>query len=176
MKKIILTVLLAAAANAQAQAIPAPCHEAPQEARALLSAMHFREQLALGMAISLPNAIRTEAGKAIGHNRTISDEKRNQIATRIAQKQPRLADGIKAITDNTALMDCVMDEVGKAFLHYYSAQEMQEITTFYLSPTGQKVIDKMMLASAEATASTQRLMQPHVTELAQALERELLAP
>ncbi|MDL2356868.1 MAG: DUF2059 domain-containing protein [Pseudomonadota bacterium] len=176
MKKIVVAALLAAAVNAQAQDTSATCHEAPPEARALLSALHFREQFATGMAISLPNAIRTEAGKAIGRNRTISDEKRKEIAARIAQKQPRVADGIKAITDNTALMDCVMDQVGKSFLHHFSTAEMQEITTFYASPTGRKVVEKMMLASGEAMASTQRLLAPKVTELAQALERELLAP
>ena len=170
---MFVLLLLLSSVPGRAEESSAACQGASAESLALLDALHFREQFSAGLAISLPGKVRTEAGRAIGRDRGIGDDKRKAIVARLAQKQTPIADDIKALTDDVALMACVMDEVGKAFARHFSVEEMKAITAFYRSPAGRNVTEKMMAASSDATATAQRLLEPRITAMAQKLERDL---
>ena len=173
MKILIVLLLLFGSAPSRAADDAAHYRGASAESLALLDALHFRAQFAAGLALSLPCKVRTEAGRAIGREPGIGEDKRKAIAARLAQKQVPIADDIKAMTDDADLMVCIMVEVGKAFARHFSDAEMRAISAFYRSPAGPNVTEKMMAASSETTATTQMLLEPRITALAHQLEHEL---
>lgn len=69
--------------------------------------------------------------------------------------------------------DSVKNDLAKLYSKYYTKQELEDITNFYKSKTGQKVLATMGQLSYEGQMMTQKRLKPHLQELKAILDNAM---
>jgi len=62
------------------------------------------------------------------------------------------------------------NDLAKLYAKYYTADELKDITNFYKTKTGKKVLATMGKLSYEGQMITQKKLQPHINELKSLLD------
>jgi len=67
--------------------------------------------------------------------------------------------------------DKIKDDMAAIYTNNYTANEIRELQSFYLTPVGQKTLEIMPKLVVESTALTQSKLLPHMKELQDAVKR-----
>lgn len=67
----------------------------------------------------------------------------------------------------------MIDDLALTYSQKLTVDQMQEVTAFYQSATGQKLLDLMPALTAETSAKMQELVKPYIPEVSAAVQEEL---
>jgi hypothetical protein len=178
MKKVLLAVTCAAAiagvspsALAQSAAPAAPSAQGSEQERAavkeLLAAMDVRKMMLASfteMEKALPQMMRAQMTAVINADPAASDEKKKEAMAKVEQVLPG-AEAINRMFRDPALLDDMMAEIGPLYARNYSVVELKELTAFYRTPLGQKMLALSPRLAAESMAAGQRVVAPRLNGL-----------
>jgi hypothetical protein len=81
-----------------------------------------------------------------------------------------IEDKIKAFYQKYIGWDSVKEDLAKLYSKYYTPKELEDITNFYKTPTGKKVLATMGKLAYEGQLITQKRLRPHLNELKKILD------
>ena len=83
---------------------------------------------------------------------------------------------IKAFYNKYIGWDSMKNDLAKLYAKYYTASELKDITNFYKTPTGKKVLATMGKLTFEGQKITQGRLRPHLEELKKILDKAAAKP
>jgi len=88
-------------------------------------------------------------------------------------KFKKVEDKIKAFYEKYIGWNSIKDDLAKLYAKYYTPQELKEITEFYKTKTGKKVLATMGKLSYEGQMITRKRLTPHIDELKKILDEAM---
>jgi len=172
MKKILLAVTCAAAfAGAPSFAVAQDAAPSAQQAAAvkeLMDAMDVRKMMTASfteMEKALPQMMRAQVTAVINADPTASDEKKKEALAKVEQVLPGAADAVNRMFRDPALIDEMMAEIGPLYARNYSVGELKQLSAFYRTPLGQKMLALSPRLAAESMAVGQKIVAPRLNGL-----------
>ena len=172
MKKFALTLSAAFAFAAFAFAAPL-AHAAPAAAdpaaaaavRDLLASMKYRDMMKATFAQlqkNMPAIMQQGAAAAINGNNALSAEQKKEQLAKAAKEIPAASTAFAATFDDPKLMDELIDEIVPLYARHFTVAEINQLSAFYKTPVGQKMIATMPAVMNEAMQISQKVMMPRV--------------
>lgn len=173
MKKILLAVTCAAVfagapSLALAQAPAAPTAQEAAAVKELMDAMDVRKMMTASfneMEKALPQMMRAQVTAVINADPTASDEKKKAALEKIEQVLPGAADAVNRMFRDPALIEEMMAEIGPLYARNYSVAELKQLSAFYRTPLGQKMLALSPRLAAESMAVGQKIVAPRLNGL-----------
>ncbi|NPA28245.1 MAG: DUF2059 domain-containing protein [Epsilonproteobacteria bacterium] len=100
----------------------------------------------------------------------------NKSTQRIVQADPRfkkIESNIKAFYEKYIGWRVMREDLAKLYAKYFTPQELREITNFYKTKTGKKVLATMNKLTYEGQRLTRKKLMPHMKELQKMLDDAL---
>lgn len=169
MKKIVAAAVtafaLAGAAPSYAQA-PAPAAAAINPAavtaaRELFDAMNYRSMMKetmLQMAQSMEGTLRPMLEQAINANNQLDAAGKKKAMAMIEPKLPEMNKIMMEFIADPALVDQTLEQAIPLYARTFTVDEIHQITAFYRTPVGAKLLATMPKLSAELMQSSQATM------------------
>lgn len=178
MKKIVASVISACAllgavpAVAQAQA---PDPAAAAAANELFEAMHYRTMMGgmmQQMTQGMEQAMRSSAEAVIKNNTKTTPEQKKAALSRMEAELPAAVARMREVLNDAGLVDEMMAEIVPFYARTYTADELKQITAFYRSPVGAKMMATTPQLMQTAMQVAQKVMlkrvQPMIEQMQQA--------
>ena len=172
MKKFALAVaatLAFAMPTAYAQAVDPATAAAVQE---LLTTMKYREmmqQTMQQMNSAMPKMMMQGASAAINSNAKGTAEQKKAAIAKMERELPIAVASFSTMLSDPKLYDELIAETIPLYARNYTAAEIGEITVFYKSPVGAKMLATMPMLMNESMAISQRVMMPRIQAVIQKL-------
>ncbi|MBB6132201.1 hypothetical protein HD842_000312 [Massilia aurea] len=173
----IVTAVAAAPSFAVAQTAPAPVAAAtaasPQASAAvkeLLDAMDVRKMMAASFAEmekALPQMMRAQLTAVINADPGADAQKKKAALAKVEQVLPVASQAINRMFKDPALIDEMMVDIAPLYANNYTVAELKELTAFYRTPLGRKMLALSPRLSAESMAIGQRIVAPRLNGLMQ---------
>ena len=171
----IVAAVAAAPSFAVAQTAPAPVAAAasPQANAAvkeLLDAMDVRKMMAASFAEmekALPQMMRAQMTAVINADPGADAEKKKAALAKVEQVLPVASQAINRMFKDPALIDEMMVEIAPLYAKNYTVAELKELTAFYRTPLGRKMMALSPRLSAESMAIGQRIVAPRLNGMMQ---------
>jgi hypothetical protein len=173
----IVAAVAAAPSFAVAQTAPAPVAAAaavsPQANAAvkeLLDAMDVRKMMAASFAEmekALPQMMRAQMTAVINADPGADAEKKKAALAKVEQVLPVASQAINRMFKDPALIDEMMVEIAPLYARNYTVAELKELTAFYRTPLGRKMMALSPRLSAESMAIGQRIVAPRLNGMMQ---------
>jgi len=173
----IVAAVAAAPSFAVAQTAPAPVAAAaaasPQANAAvkdLLEAMDVRKMMAASFAEmekALPQMMRAQMTAVINADPGADAEKKKAALAKVEQVLPVASQAINRMFKDPALIDEMMVEIAPLYARNYTVAELKELTAFYRTPLGRKMMALSPRLSAESMAIGQRIVAPRLNGVMQ---------
>ena len=161
-------------AQVQAQA-QAPDPAATAAANELFEAMHYRTMMASmtqQMTQGMEQTMRASAEAVIKNNAKLTPEQKKAALAKMEAELPGAVARMRSIMNDAGLVDEMMAELVPFYARTYSADELKQITAFYRSPVGAKMMATMPQLMQTAMQVAQKVMlkrvQPMVEQMQQA--------
>jgi hypothetical protein len=178
MKQLLLSLTLAAAllggpSFAIAQTTSSASAVSPQANAAvkeLLDAMDVRKMMTASFAEmekALPQMMRAQMTAVINADPTADAEKKKAGLAKVEQVLPSAAQAINRMFKDPAIINEMMAEIGPLYAKNYTVAELKELTTFYRTPLGRKMLALSPRLSAESMAIGQRVVAPRLNGMMQ---------
>ena len=170
MKKFAL-VLAAVAAFA---GLPVFAHAADAQttaaAKKLLEVMDARQAM-LGsfaeMEKAMPAMMRAQAVSMIQNDASLSAGQKRDAMAKVDKVLPGVAQALNQMFHDPALVDEMLAEMVPLYAYNFTAAEIRELTAFYATPLGRKMMTMMPKLSAESMALSQKIVLPRIGNLMQ---------
>ena len=170
MKKFAL-VLAAVAAFA---GLPVFAHAADAQttaaAKKLLEVMDARQAM-LGsfaeMEKAMPAMMRAQAASMIQNDVSLSAGQKRDAMAKVDKVLPGVAQALNQMFHDPALVDEMLAEMVPLYANNFTAAEIRELTAFYATPLGRKMMTMMPKLSAESMALSQKIVLPRIGNLMQ---------
>jgi hypothetical protein len=173
----IVAAVAAAPSFAVAQTAPTPVAAAtavsPQANAAvkeLLDAMDVRKMMAASFAEmekALPQMMRAQMTAVINADPGADAEKKKAALAKVEQVLPVASQAINRMFKDPALIDEMMVEIAPLYARNYTVAELKELTAFYRTPLGRKMMALSPRLSAESMAIGQRIVAPRLNGMMQ---------
>jgi hypothetical protein len=176
MKKFILTRSAAAAFAAFPSFAFAADAQSTAAAKAMFDAMEMRKTLTASyveMEKTLPAMMRQQIVAMIDADPQLNAQQKQENKAKLEQMLPGIAAAISKTFKDPALIDEMMAEMMPLYTNNYTADEIKQLTAFYQTPVGRKMMALTPKLSAESMAIGQRIMMPRVGAMMQDLMQEL---
>ncbi len=82
----------------------------------------------------------------------------------------KIKDKIKAFYEKNIGWDVMKEDLAKLYAKYFTKKELEDITAFYKTQTGKKVLSKMGQLTYEGQMLTRKRLEPHLGELKKLLD------
>lgn len=190
MKKTVATILAAlslalfasvpaVAQNVQAaparQAAPSPAMKAA--VLRMLDAMSFpalTRQIFDQMLQSVPAMMQQAAAQNINANPKLGAEARQRALANAEEEIPLAVTTLTEVLADPTLIEELSAEMVPLYARYYTVQEVEQLTAFYRTPLGRKMLATMPQLSAESMAISQRVLIPRVNAVLEKILRTAL--
>ena len=179
MKKILLAVICASAfagvpsfalAQSPAPAGAAVSPEANAAVKELLDAMEVRKMMAASfteMEKAMPDMMRAQITAVINADPRADAAKKKEALEKVERLLPAMTQAISRMFRDPALIDEMMAEMGPLYAQNYSVAELKELTAFYRTPLGRKMMALTPRLTAESMALGQKVVAPRLNGLMQ---------
>jgi len=181
MKQLLRSLTLVAAVAAApsfavAQTAPAPATttaaspQANAAVKELLDAMDVRKMMVASfteMEKALPQMMRAQMTAVINADPGADAEKKKAALVKVEQVLPVASQAINRMFKDPALIDEMMVEIAPLYTKNYTVAELKELTAFYRTPLGRKMLALSPRLSAESMAVGQRIVAPRLNGLMQ---------
>jgi len=170
MKKLILAVLSAftfALPAAQAETAKTPVEPAAAAAvTKMLEVMKFREMTAMqfaqmdeGMSEMILNGI----DSVIEADQRLKPAEKKAAHDAAVREVPAIVASLKQAFSDPALVDEMMAEIVPLYARHFTVAEIREMTAYYKTPIGKKMLEKMPAIMNESMQITQKMIMPRVS-------------
>ena len=103
----------------------------------------------------------------LGQDPTADAEKKKAGLAKVEQVLPSAAQAITRMFTDPAIIDEMMAEIGPLYARNYTTAELKELTAFYRTPLGRKMLALSPRLSAESMAIGQRIVAPRLNGMMQ---------
>ncbi len=176
MKKFILALSTAAALSAFPSFALAADTPAVAATKAMFDAMEMRKNMNAmyaEMQKSMPMMLRQQAVAMIEADPKLNAEQKKEAIAKAEQMLPGVAQAINKIFNDQTLIDEMINEMVPLYASNYTVEEIKQMTAFYKSPVGRKMMTLTPRLAAEGMAIGQRVMNPRLGKLMQDVMQEL---
>lgn len=183
MKKLLAAVAVSAAlagipSFAMAQAtVPAAATATaavdPQTTAAvkqMLDAMEVRKMLVASFAEmqkTLPQMMRAQVTAMVNADTSLDAARKQEAMVKVEKVLPGAAEAVAKVFRDPALIDEMMAEMVPLYANNYTTAEIKQLTDFYATPLGRKMLALTPRLSSESMAIGQRLVTPRLNTLMQ---------
>lgn len=176
MKKFVLALSAAAALSAFPSFAFAADTPAVAATKAMFDAMEMRKNMTAmyaEMQKSMPMLLRQQAVAMIEADPKLDAEQKRGAIAKAEQMLPGAAQAIGKIFNDPTLIDEMISEMVPLYTNNYTVEEIKQLTAFYKSPVGRKMMTLTPRLAAEGMAIGQRIMNPRLGKLMQDVMQEL---
>ncbi|SHN38462.1 hypothetical protein SAMN05192549_109130 [Duganella sacchari] len=178
MKKIVASLVtslaLIGAAPVYAQA-PAADPAAMAAAKELFESMNYRSVM-IGamqqMSQSIGASMHAGAEASIKNNPKLSADDKQKALAQMEAELPGAINTMQAVMSDPALVDEIMAETVPLYARNFSAAELKQITAFYRTPVGAKMLSSMPKLMGEGMQLGQLIVQRRLGPLMQKMQQQ----
>jgi hypothetical protein len=164
----LATIIALTGAPAFAQATPKADTAAAAAVKEMLVAMNYREVMAASFqqaAQSLPATMRSMAASLAARDTKLSAADKVKRMADFEKAIPGVLASFNAMMSDPALFDEVIAEMVPLYANTYSVAEIRQLTEFYQSPVGQKMLVSMPKLMNESLVISNRIMGPRIGKI-----------
>lgn len=139
----------------------------------LLQAMHYRElmqNMFSQAAAQAPSIARRNMMASIASNSRLSDEQRKEAVAKSERVIAESSAGMQALFGDPKLIDELILEIVPLYARHFSADEIDQMTAFYRTPVGAKMLASMPSIMAEMMQVSERLITPRMQTIQQQIQ------
>ncbi len=145
----------------------APATEAETAVKELLVAMKYKEMMTESMKQMLknmPQVMMQASSSTIDKNTKLNAEQK-KIALGKAEKDIKKATiAVEGILTDPKLMDELEKEMVPLYAKYFKAEEIRQISAFYKTPVGNKLLATFPQIMGESSMIAQKIVMPRVEQ------------
>ena len=182
MKKLVVALTAAvafAALPSFALAAPAADAQTTVAVKAMLDAMEVRKLMAAQFAEmekAMPAMMRAQLASVVQNDPGMSAEKKQEAMAKIDKMLPGVTRAVGKLFRDPSLIDDMIAEMVPLYTTYYTTAEIKELTVFYRSPLGRKMLSVTPRLTAESMAVGQRVVTPRLGKLMQDVMQDVQKP
>jgi len=174
MKKIVASIV---AAFALAGAAPAFAQDAAATAaaRELFDAMNYRPLMAgvmQQMSQGLGQSMRAGGEAAINNNPKLTAEQKLQELAKMEAELPGAISAVQGALNDPGMIDEIFAESVPLYARTFTADELKQITAFYRTPLGAKMLATMPKLTGEAMQIGQQIAARRIGPVIQKLQEK----
>jgi hypothetical protein len=178
-----IATLMSAPVLAQAPAAPATHAAAPAAVdpamaaavQKMFAAMKYREVMVGAMQQmiqSLPSQLRMSVTQAVNNNPKMSPADKEKALAKFEKSLPDTIAAMSKLLNDPTLIDDMYTEIVPLYARTFTLSEINELTRFYSTPVGQKMLQKMPQLMGESMVLGQKVVGPRVGKLVQQLMQQ----
>jgi uncharacterized protein len=188
MMKKIVAILFAALSLALFAAVPALAQNAQAPAarqaepspamkvavRDMLEAIQFpalTRQIFDQMLQSVPAMMRQAAVQSVTGNPDVKEKRQQQALANVEEEIPLAVTTLTEVLNDPTLTEELRAEMVQLYARYYTVQEIEQLTAFYKTPLGRKLLATMPKLSVESVEISQRVLIPRVNAVLEKIMR-----
>lgn len=140
--------------------------------KAMLEAMEMRKVMAMSfsdMERALPTMLRSQAVSLIQSDTSMNAQQKGEAVARIDRALPAASKTVARIFKDPSLIDDMVAEMVPLYAKTFTTAEIKELTAFYRTPLGRKMMANMPRLSAESMAISHKVVTPRLNALMQEL-------
>ena len=164
----IVSVLLFFPAIGVVQAAPAAAPAAVEATRQMLDAMHVRALMAQSMKQAeelMPAQMRETVSRMLQADATMNNEQKTRALQKFDAELPELVAKMHVLFSDPTLVDDMLAEIEPLYANSFTVDELHQLTAFYRSPLGRKMMANMPKLMAQSTEISNRVMMPRIQKL-----------
>lgn len=176
MKKFVLALTAAAAFAAFPSFASAADAQSTAAVKTMFDAMEMRKNMTAmyaEMQKAMPAMMRQQVLAMIQADPQLNAEQKKEAIAKAEQMLPGVAQAVNKVFNDPALIDEMLGEMVPLYANNYTVDEIKQLTTFYKSPVGRKMMTLTPKLSAEGMAIGQRIMTPRLGKLMQDVMQEV---
>ncbi|MEH6436768.1 DUF2059 domain-containing protein [Massilia sp. DD77] len=170
MKQFVLVLsAVAAFAGLPSFALAADAHTTAA-AKKLLEVMDARKTMVASFAEmekAMPVMMRSQAASMIQNDAGLSAAQKQEALAKVDKVLPGVAQALNQLFRDPTLVDEMMAEMVPMYADNFTVAEIDQLTAFYATPVGRKMMTLMPKLSAESVALSQKIVLPRVGKLMQ---------
>ena len=150
------------------QAAPAADPAAVEATRQMLSAMKVRELTVQSLSQSekiMPQQMRTMVTQMVQADTTMTPAQKKQGLEKFEKMLPAMTATIHGMLSDPSLVDQMVAEMVPLYADTYTVDEIRQLSAFYQSPLGQKMLANMPQLTARSMEISNRIMVPRMQKL-----------
>ena len=119
------------------------------------------------MEKAMPAMMRAQAASMIQNDASLSAGQKRDAMAKVDKVLPGVAQALNQMFHDPALVDEMLAEMVPLYANNFTAAEIRELTAFYATPLGRKMMTMMPKLSAESMALSQKIVLPRIGNLMQ---------
>jgi hypothetical protein len=182
MKKFVLALSAAAAFAASPSfvlAAPAADPQTTAAVKQMLDAMEMRKNMLAmyaEMQKAMPAILRQQAVGMIQADPKLNAEQKKEAVAKVDKMLPGVSQSVGKIFNDPTLVDEMITEMVPLYANNYTTAEIKQLTAFYQTPVGRKMMALAPKLSAEGMAIGQRVVTPRLGKLMQEVMQDVQKP
>ncbi len=143
-------------------------------AKELFDSMNYRAVLTnmmQQMGQSMAASMRTAAEAAINNNPKLSAQDKQAALIKMDAELPGALKAMQSMLGDPSLVDDILNETVPIYARNFSADELKQVTAFYRSPVGAKMLAKMPQLMGEGMQVGQQIVARRIGPLMQQLQQ-----
>lgn len=178
MKKFVLALATAAAfaVPSFASAAPGADPQATAAVKAMFDAIDMHETLSASFAEmqkTMPAMMRQQIAAMIQADPQLNEAQKKEAMARMERLLPGMIGAMAKTFSDPTLIDAMIVEMTPLYTNNYTVDEIRQLTAFYQTPLGRKMMTLTPRLSSESMAVGQRIMMPRIGKMMQDLMQEL---
>lgn len=177
MKKFLaaFATVIALSSVAPAYAAPAVDPQVSAAVRSMFEAMKYRELMTATFAqmeAALPENMRAGATAAINADPKLDAKAKQAKLAELEKAVPQVRAAIHQVFNDPGLMEEMLDAMVPLYANTYTLEEVRQMSAFYQSPVGQKMLATTPKLMGEGMALSNQIMAPRINKLMQSLTKD----
>jgi hypothetical protein len=173
MKKQLAAVVSAfafscASAFAQAATIPSADPAVVAATKQMMASMKIRDVMLASMRQAeqqMPAQMKASMAAMIANDANMNAQQKAEAQKKIDEVVPKMAVKLQAVLSDPALIDEMLAEMVPLYAETYTLDEIRQLSAFYASPLGQKMLASMPQLMSRSMEISQRIMMPRIQKL-----------
>lgn len=171
MKKYLAVFVAALAFScgpAFSQPVAALDPAAVEATQQLLKAIKARELMLSSMRQMeqrMPEQIRGFVSGVVQNNANLNAQQKQELLARVDKTIPAMVAQLHDVIYDPAIIDEVMAEMVPMYAETFSGDEIHQLTAFYLTPLGQKMLANTPKIAARSMEMSNRIIMPKVQKI-----------
>jgi len=166
----IASVIAVTWASAAFAATPVPSADPAVVAatKQMLASMKLRDVMVASLKQAdeqMPSQLAASMNAMIDGDATLSAEKKAEARKKLQEALPKLTEQTHALFTDPTLVDDMLAEMVPLYAETYTLDEIRQLSAFYASPLGQKMLANMPALMSRSMEISNRVMMPRVQKM-----------
>jgi hypothetical protein len=145
----------------------------------MFDAMEMRKNMTAmyaEMQRAMPAILRQQALAMIQADPKMTAEQKKDAVAKTEKMVPGVAQSVSKVFNDPALIEEMINEMVPLYANNYTTAEIKQLTAFYQTPVGRKMMTLAPKLSAEGMAVAQRVVTPRLGRLMQEVMQDVQKP